>query len=187
MVLIASCDDPRPPLSETERSRIPELLVLVALGVLALAFAGALFGSFRGTRWEDDQRKAELVEPELAEAAAVLDRARELDDRWRAAAARSPQPIEPSPTLTEVRGLVLRVSTLPPLGRPSRTEKRSPSRAEILALEEWLDFSYRRLAAAKDLEARLPVVEQEVVELERRVPPSLESLGNAPLPEGTQD
>lgn len=161
-------------MTDSERSRIPRLLGLVALGVLAIAFAAALFGSLRLSRWKDAERKAELVEPELAGLEPIFEEARRLDRRRRAAAALSDEEPAPSAELRELRALLRAVDELPRLERPRPGEKRVPGGAEVAALEEWLDVAYRRLAAARDLQARLPAVAAEVRTLEAA------ALGGAP-------
>lgn len=156
-------------MTDPARSRIPRLLGLLALGVLAIAFAGALFGSLRTSRWKDAVRKADLVEPELAGLERVFEEARSLERRRRAAAAALEGAPPPSRELAEVRALLDAVEALPRLGRPERGRRRIPSGARIEALEIWLDLAYRRLAAAKDLQARLPAVAAEVRALEAAV------------------
>jgi hypothetical protein len=51
--------------------------------------------------------------------------------------------------------------------RPERPERsRVPSGGEVEAVELWLDALYRRVAAALDVEQRLPDLEREVARLE---------------------
>ena len=69
------------PSEEIRQSRVPRFLGLVALGVLAVAFAVAVLGSWRTARWRDRAHRAEIAREEIARLEPVFERARALAAR----------------------------------------------------------------------------------------------------------
>lgn len=145
-------------------SRAPKVLGLLALGVLALAFAGALLGSLRNHRWDDSEDKGEVARRELARLEVVLARARVLLAERGELRARLPMAPESSLRVTQLNNLIERHSAQPAPPFPDRS--RVPTSTQLEALDHWLDSLYRRVAAGQDVESRLPDLEAELRSLE---------------------
>ena len=151
-------------LAGPQSSAAPRILGLLALGVLAVAFAGALFGSLRNQRWDEADDKGEVAREELARLEVVLAEAESQLARRDALRAQLPGAPESSLRVTQLSNLVARTGAVTPPPYPERSS--IPTSDEYEALELWLDGLYRRIAAGRDVESRLPDLQAEIEALE---------------------
>jgi len=154
-------------------SVVPKVLGLLALAVLAVAFTGALLGSLRSGRWREGEDKSDIARQELARVEAVLVQAHELLGERNELRSRLGGVPESSLRVTQLINLMERDDTVPvaPFPDPSKV----PTSEELEQLDLWLDGLYRRIAAGRDIESRLPDLEQELTllrEVAARAPAS---------------
>lgn len=151
-------------LAGPQSSAIPRIFGLLALAVLGSAFLAAVFGTLRSSRWTEADEKSLVAREELSRLEDVFAEASAQLERRAALRARLPDAPESPLRVTQLSNLVAREAERPPAPPPLRSA--TPTRAEFAAHEQWLDALYRRVAAGRDIESRLPDLAAEIAVLD---------------------